>query len=107
MGDSRLQLEGLLKDLRDNSVDGQAGLKQLHDFLFTQHSTSTDHGVLHWFCNKVVDPLVPEAATFLLRLHAYDSPKVEVWREKLQIVLGGCVGCAKRLEEVNESSTTT
>ncbi|EIW80969.1 hypothetical protein CONPUDRAFT_104043 [Coniophora puteana RWD-64-598 SS2] len=62
--------------------------------------------VLHWFCSKA-DPLVVEAATFLLRLFAYDSAQVNEWKAKLKLCLGGCSECVQMLNVVKVSSRTT
>ncbi|KAI6114047.1 SEN1 N terminal-domain-containing protein [Pisolithus sp. B1] len=60
----------------------------------------------HWFCSRA-DPLTVEAATFLLRLFAYDSPQVEKWKVKLRTCLAGCSECVKVLGEVKVSSRPT
>jgi senataxin len=104
------ELEAQLKDLHDLPVGSEGDQKTLlarpFDFL-VKVEPSTSDGLLHWFCDKALDPLVVEAATFLLRLHAYNSPKVKIWRDKLAQVIRGCAGCTKSLQDLKLSSRTT
>ena len=60
----------------------------------------------HWFCSQA-DDLVREAATFCIRLHAYNSSSVDVWRLQLKRVLGGCCYCVRGLHEAETTSRHT
>ncbi|KIJ54640.1 hypothetical protein M422DRAFT_220966 [Sphaerobolus stellatus SS14] len=60
-------------------------------------------GVLHWFCAKT-RPVVIEAASFLLRLYAYNSDSVVIWKGKLTEVLHGCSDCVEVYMEVKLKS---
>ncbi|KZT12026.1 uncharacterized protein LAESUDRAFT_691154 [Laetiporus sulphureus 93-53] len=48
----------------------------------------------HWFCRNA-NKLTVEAATFLIRLHAYNSPRVDLWRKQLMKCLSGCCLCVR------------
>ena len=63
-------------------------------------------GILHWFCQKT-RPVVIEAATFLLRLHAFKSDSVNIWRGKLTGVLHGCCDCIEGYAEAKSCSKET
>jgi hypothetical protein len=73
----------------------------------------TTSATYHWFCPlaRTQDPLIPEAATFLLRLHGYTSTgpgsKVDNWLARLTSVLRGCAGCVKGLQDAKVRSRTT
>jgi hypothetical protein len=73
----------------------------------------TTSATYHWFCPlaRTQDPLIPEAATFLLRLHGYTSAgpgsKVDNWLARLTSVLRGCAGCVKGLQDAKVGSRTT
>lgn len=60
----------------------------------------------HWFCAQA-DELTREAATFCIRLHAYNSTSVEVWRLQLKRVLAGCCFCVRGLHEAESLSRHT
>ena len=53
---------------------------------------------VHWFCDKA-DATTIEAATFLIRLFAYDSEEVKRWKEGLQKCVTACVPCVQGLEQ--------
>lgn len=61
-------------------------------------------GILHWFCSRA-DEVIIEAATFLLRLHAYS--KVDEWRKWLWTCLSGCCYCVRAFNETMVSSRET
>lgn len=64
------------------------------------HAPPGDDCVFHWFCKKA-RPVVTEAATFLLRLHAYsNSVMVEDWKRKMAGVLHGCCNCIQSYQEI-------
>jgi senataxin len=103
------KLQRTLKGLRDQPVsseDARPFLAPLFDFLVKVPVNSND-GLLHWFCDRSYEPLVSEAATFLLRLHAYNSSKVQQYKKLLAEVLTGCAGCVKGLQEAKVTSRKT
>ncbi|KAI0648078.1 SEN1 N terminal-domain-containing protein [Trametes meyenii] len=60
----------------------------------------------HWFCSKA-DEITREAATFLIRLHAYNSSSVELWRWQLKCVISRCCNCISGLYEAEVTSRHT
>ncbi|TFK91118.1 hypothetical protein K466DRAFT_515953 [Polyporus arcularius HHB13444] len=60
----------------------------------------------HWFCSQAED-LVKEAATFLIRLHAYNSSSVDIWRAQLKRVLSRCCYCVRGMHEAENMSRHT
>ncbi|KAL1693704.1 SEN1 N terminal-domain-containing protein [Schizophyllum commune] len=52
---------------------------------------------IHWFCSKASETL-REAATFLIRLFAYNSPLVETWKAQYSLCVNECVQCALGVE---------
>ncbi|TBU62332.1 SEN1 N terminal-domain-containing protein [Dichomitus squalens] len=60
----------------------------------------------HWFCSQA-DEVTREAATFLIRLHAYNSNSVDVWRLHLKRVLSRCCYCVRGLHEAEIMSRHT
>ncbi|KAL6302769.1 SEN1 N terminal-domain-containing protein [Sparassis latifolia] len=60
----------------------------------------------HWFCSRA-DDLTVQVATFLIRLHAYHSARVEVWRQQLRACLAQCCDCVRGLQEKKVSSRHT
>ena len=60
----------------------------------------------HWFCSQA-DELTRDAATFCVRLHAYNSSSVEVWRGQLKRVLSKCCYCVRGLHEAETMSRHT
>lgn len=57
-----------------------------------QDDASNTDGV-HWFCSRAT-LIVKEAATFLIRLHAYNSPHVPVWKKMCSDVIHSCCDCS-------------
>ena len=103
-------VEEILAKLRDVPVD-TAGASDLYlgpIFSYLMKKLSNDHsnGVPHWFCSRV-NQLTVDAATFLIRLFAYDSPRVTQWKNTFEKCMGGCCECLQGLEEVKISSRTT
>lgn len=102
-------VEKLLANLRDVPANTEAGsdsfLAPIFTYLMAIPPNRSD-GVLHWFCDQA-DQLTINAATFLIRLFAYNSPRVDAWKKKLESCLEGCCGCIKGLEEVKVSSKDT
>ncbi|KAF9242609.1 SEN1 N terminal-domain-containing protein [Melanogaster broomeanus] len=103
------KVKGLLARLRDtpvNTVDGSDDiLAPIFGYLMQVPSNSTDK-CYHWFCSRA-DQLTVEAATFLLRLFAYNSPRVDEWKSRLGGCLAGCCACVKAFGEVKVSSRST
>lgn len=102
-------LEDLLARLRDAPVDNSGADEVVLGRLFTylmEVPTDPSTGLLHWFCTLANSTTVA-AATFLIRLFAYNSPAVNQWKSKLLSCLTGCSGCVQRFEEAKVSSKTT
>ncbi|EKM51498.1 uncharacterized protein PHACADRAFT_199007 [Phanerochaete carnosa HHB-10118-sp] len=95
-----------LKEFRDTPVahPSNQDLYAIFNFLVLENSPAA--GQIHWFCAQA-RPLVTEAASFLLRLHAYNSPLVVQWRAKLQACLAGCSQCVGRLPVIKDQSQRT
>lgn len=102
-----LHVEKLLADLRDVPVNtgSDSCLAPIYSYLMAI-SPNTSDGVLHWFCARA-DQITIDAATFLIRLYAYNSPLVDNWKKRLEFCLGGCCDCIRGLEEVKVSSRDT
>ncbi|OCH91849.1 hypothetical protein OBBRIDRAFT_886653 [Obba rivulosa] len=60
----------------------------------------------HWFCSRA-DETVREAATFLIRLHAYNSNRVSTWKQQFRRILTGCCECVRELQLVKSTSRHT
>ena len=74
---------------------------------FLMGAPPDEDGTLHWFCHRT-RPVVVEASTFLLRLHAYsDNVRVDAWKAKLAGVLHGCCGCVQGYTNVKVTSRDT
>lgn len=90
-------IDKLLAKLRDDPLDTndetERALLPIFQYLMSIPAHASD-GLFHWFCEKA-DPIALEAATFLLRLFAYDSGGVEKWKQRLQLVLKGCCDCVR------------
>jgi senataxin len=68
---------------------------------------SSENHALHWFCGDA-RPVVVEAATFLLRLHAYtNNPRVDNWKDKMANVLHGCCNCIQCYQDIKISCRDT
>lgn len=94
-----------LREIPASTQDlNQQVLRRIFDYL-VQDSLPANT-TLHWFCSRA-DSLTCEAATFLLRLHAYNSPQVVKWRRQLQSCLAGCSECVQGFQEVKVSSKNT
>ena len=101
------RVETLLATLRDQPVNSEqlddGVLGEVYSYLMDIPSFSGD---LHWFCEKA-DIITVDAATFLLRLFAYDSDPVVVWKERLHRCLTCCSSCVRGLETAKLVSQTT
>ncbi|KAF9049605.1 hypothetical protein BDZ89DRAFT_1057486 [Hymenopellis radicata] len=94
-----------LDQLRDSPVGSDLSedtLKQIYDYLMSV----SDGNDIHWFCGKASTTTVA-AATFSLRLHAYESPNVLIWRAKLLECLSHCTECVHALEKAKTLSRNT
>lgn len=102
-------VDKLLQDLRDVPVNTEGAsdsfLGPIYTYLMKVTPNRSD-GVLHWFCDRA-GQLTIHAATFLIRLFAYNSPRVDAWKEKFEACLGSCSDCVKGLEEAKLSSKAT
>ncbi|KAG2151416.1 SEN1 N terminal-domain-containing protein [Suillus clintonianus] len=103
------KVKTLLTSVRDapvNTADGADDVLQpIYLYLMKIPPSASDH-TYHWFCSRA-NQLTIGAATFLLRLFAYDSPLVDDWKKRLKSCLSGCCQCIKGLGEVKASSRTT
>lgn len=103
------KVKTLLVKLRDtpvNSADGSDDvLAPVFGYLMKAPSNSSDK-CYHWFCPRA-DQVTVAAATFLLRLFAYNSPRVEEWKARLIGCLAGCCACVKALSEAKRTSRST
>ncbi|KAI0269828.1 SEN1 N terminal-domain-containing protein [Gloeopeniophorella convolvens] len=80
-------------------------MSEVLDYLFKVPTDPSD-GAFHWFCQRA-DPTTREAASFLLRLLAYDSQRVNDWKVRMKGMLRSCCDCVKGLQEAKEASRTT
>ncbi|KIK99636.1 hypothetical protein PAXRUDRAFT_822556 [Paxillus rubicundulus Ve08.2h10] len=103
------KVKALLASVRDtpvNTADGSDDvLAPIFGYLMKVPPNNND-GRCHWFCSHA-DHLTVEAATFLLRLFAYNSPRVEEWKASLVGCLAGCCDCVRAFGEVKVSSRST
>ncbi|KAI0754949.1 SEN1 N terminal-domain-containing protein [Daedaleopsis nitida] len=60
----------------------------------------------HWFCSQA-DEVTRDAAVFLIRLHAYNSSSVDLWRTHLKRVLARCCYCVRGMSEAEIMSRHT
>ena len=94
------QLDAILTRFRDEPVDSGGDvdtlLPPILQFLMDRRTGSD--GLYHWFCDRA-SQLALKAATFLLRLFAYDNGRVEGWKIRLQSILQSCHACAQGLQE--------
>jgi senataxin len=103
---TRKDFAEVLANLRDvpSANVGDKNLNALWEFIAT--AAKDGDGVMHWFCPRA-DTVVREAAVFMLRLYAFNSPKVQQWKEKLSTLLGQCPGCVSALQQAKLSSRNT
>ncbi|KAG0703798.1 SEN1 N terminal-domain-containing protein [Suillus ampliporus] len=103
------KVKTLLTSVRDapvNTADGADDvLGPIYAYLMKIPPSASDR-TYHWFCSRA-NQLTIGAATFLLRLFAYDSPRVDDWKRRLKSCLAGCCQCIKGLGEVKASSRKT
>lgn len=103
------QVKALLIKLRDEPVDSEgvseALINKLYTYLMNVPASKTD-GVPHWYCNRAEEVTIM-AATFLLRLFAYDSPRVDKWKFMLREILATCPNCIRGLQVAKLNSKET
>ena len=96
-----------IKQLRDVPANttgaGRDVLLLISDYIV---EVSPKEGPVHWFCRKA-DQLTIDCATFLLRLHAYESGSIQTWRNLLTRCLRGCCDCVRGLAEAKVTSKHT
>ncbi|KAF9077696.1 SEN1 N terminal-domain-containing protein [Rhodocollybia butyracea] len=93
-----LAVQELLKRLHDEPRNSENLREDELDAIYAQLQRSSGKSSFHWFCSHA-EPLTVESATFLLRLFAYNSPKVEVWKDWLNSCLGTCSACVIGFEK--------
>ncbi|TFK52558.1 hypothetical protein OE88DRAFT_1796188 [Heliocybe sulcata] len=88
------RVRSLLKEFRDTPVDTQGASDAILGSVYgyIMKVPEDGDGSLHWFCGRA-EQLTIEAATFLIRLHAYNSGRVNTWKDRLQICMSSCCGC--------------
>lgn len=103
------KVKALLVKLRDTPVNSAEGsddvLAPVFNYLMKVPADNIDKRY-HWFCARAHQATVG-AATFLLRLFAYGSPKVAEWKARLIGCLAGCCACVKAFGEVKLTSRST
>ena len=93
-----------LRDVPANTTSaGQDILQLISDYLV---DVGPKEGPVHWFCPEATQ-LTIDCATFLLRLHAYESTSIQTWRRLLTRCLRGCCDCVRGLAEVKVTSRHT
>ena len=95
-----------LDQLRDPPAGTQDAPEDVLGLIYGVLIKDSTPSKAHWFCSRA-DKLTIDAATFLLRLHAYNSPRVNVWRTHLQACLKGCAGCVQGMQEAKTTSRHT
>lgn len=88
----------LLVSLRERPQDVDISDNILQDVYLYLMNTTLLKDEIHWFCDKA-DTTTIEAATFLIRLFAYDSEEVKRWKERLHKCVTFCVPCVQGLEQ--------
>ncbi len=90
-------LADLLKKLKNYPVGSdlkERELQAVYDYLITK-----DPKPEHWFCDETPSTLVPEAAAFSLRLHAYNGVQANKWKKVLAEIVSKCSACAQGMED--------
>ncbi|KAK2465188.1 hypothetical protein APHAL10511_002542 [Amanita phalloides] len=106
---SQNDVKKLLKFLHDTPIDNTGAsdeiLGKVYAYLMDVPKSPADRK-LHWFCDKA-DATTVAAASFLLRLFAYDSPQVKQWKDNLSSCLRGCCACVRSIERIKVDSLHT
>lgn len=107
--DGTKQVQVLLEQLRSDPIGSEGStdsvMKDVLDYLFKVPAAPSD-GVYHWFCKRA-DSVTREAATFLIRLFAYDSQRVDDWKARMKTILTSCCDCVRGLQEAKRTSQET
>ena len=107
--DDTKQVQAFLEHLRNEPVGSEGStdsvMKAMVDYLFKVPAAPSD-GVYHWFCQRA-DSVTREAATFLIRLFAYDSQRVVDWKARMKTLLSSCCDCVRGLQEAKRTSQET
>ena len=103
-----LHVQSLLVTLRDSPIDNAGASDQVLGTVYNylMGATKPPDDALHWYCRQATTGTVA-AATFLIRLFAYNSPLVEDWKIRFHSCLSRCPECVQGLEQVKVSSRTT
>ncbi|KAF9267418.1 hypothetical protein L218DRAFT_984944 [Marasmius fiardii PR-910] len=104
--DNEKRVQLLLTKLRDSPVNNDGASDDVLGTIFDYLLNGISGKSLHWFCSQASSTVV-EAATFLLRLFAYNSVKVVKWKEALDRCLYNCSDCVLGLERAKFKSRTT
>ena len=104
-----LDIQSLLVTLRNSPIDNAGAsdkvLGTVYKYLMGVPTKPPDNA-LHWYCRQATSDTVA-AATFLIRLFAYNSPLVEDWKVKLHSCLSSCPECVQGLQQAKVSSRNT
>ncbi|KIK69521.1 hypothetical protein GYMLUDRAFT_33895 [Collybiopsis luxurians FD-317 M1] len=104
---SDLVVQDILKQLHDDPRNSEGVQESDLDVIYTYlQRCSVAKSNYHWFCRRAEGSVV-QAATFLLRLFAYNSPKVDLWKGWLNKSLDTCAECVLGFEKAKISSRTT
>jgi senataxin len=107
--DDAKQIQTLLERLRQEPVGSEGStdsvLRVVFDYLFKVPADSSDD-LGHWFCQRA-DSVTREAATFLIRLFAYDSQRVNDWRARMKKLIFSCCDCVRGLQDAKRTSQET
>jgi len=108
-GDDVEKVKGILASVRDTPVNTEVGsdevLQPIHSYLMKAPPDTSDKRY-HWFCSRA-NQVTVDAATFLLRLFAYNSALVDKWKARLKNCLARCSKCVKALGEAKVNSRPT
>ncbi|EPQ54489.1 hypothetical protein GLOTRDRAFT_42828 [Gloeophyllum trabeum ATCC 11539] len=102
------KVQSLLKGFRDAPVDTQGAPDSVLSVIYAylMKIPSDGDGSLHWFCSRA-DEIATQAATFLIRLHAYNSSRVNAWKDRLGKCMSRCPACVEARELAKTRSRHT
>ena len=106
---SSTQVETLLERLRKEPVGSEGSTDQIMKVIFDYLINVPEdplNGAYHWFC-QLADNVTQEAATFLIRLFAYDSRRVDDWKTRMKKIIPSCCDCVRALQEAKRTSQLT
>jgi len=106
---SSTQVEALLERLRKEPVGSEGSTDQIMKVIFDYIVKVPEDplsGAYHWFC-QLADNVTQEAATFLIRLFAYDSQRVDDWKARMKKIISSCCDCVRALQEAKRTSQQT